>query len=217
MNNSKYINQLPEREAEKTEFKNSFGSDVIETLIAFANTKGGDATVIGISLDKETIPQWINEIKTKTEPSLILDVDIIEIQSKQVVVFTTDYQKAIKEKGYKLVKHYVADVVINHGLDNPALFSVEPYTRLCLGLEWALLRKPFIEASIKNKNKKHRDTIENVVVSFGGVDQYRLTDKSRVMLENLFDEISTSKTIKLYEALADMGLGRNITSFFTLI
>jgi spore coat polysaccharide biosynthesis predicted glycosyltransferase SpsG len=43
--------------------------------------------------------------------------------------FTTDYQKAIKEKGCKLVciddmhdKHYVADVVINHGLDNPALF-----------------------------------------------------------------------------------------------
>jgi spore coat polysaccharide biosynthesis predicted glycosyltransferase SpsG len=49
-------------------------------------------------------------------------------------------------------------------------------------LEWALLRKPFIEASIKNKNKKHHDTIENVVVSFGGVDQYRLTDKFITML-----------------------------------
>jgi spore coat polysaccharide biosynthesis predicted glycosyltransferase SpsG len=98
--------------------------------------------------------------------------------------FTTDYQRAVKEKGCKLVciddmhdKHYVADIVINHGIDNPALFSVEPYTRLCLGLEWALLRKPFLEASLKNKNKKHRNVIENVVVSFGGVDPHHLTDK----------------------------------------
>jgi spore coat polysaccharide biosynthesis predicted glycosyltransferase SpsG len=98
--------------------------------------------------------------------------------------FTTDYQRAVKEKGCKLVciddmhdKHYVADIVINHGIDNPALFSVESYTRLCLGLEWALLRKPFLETSLKNKNKKHRNVIENVVVSFGGVDPHHLTDK----------------------------------------
>jgi UDP-2,4-diacetamido-2,4,6-trideoxy-beta-L-altropyranose hydrolase len=115
--------------------------------------------------------------------------------------FTTDYQKAIKEKGCKLVciddmhdKHYVADVVINHGIDNPALFSVEPYTRLCLGLEWALLRKPFIEASKKNKNKKHRDNIENMVVSFGGVDQYRLTDKFIIMF-------AANNTVKKIDAI----------------
>jgi UDP-2,4-diacetamido-2,4,6-trideoxy-beta-L-altropyranose hydrolase len=98
--------------------------------------------------------------------------------------FTTDYQRAVKAKGCKLVciddmhdKHYVADIVINHGINNPALFSVEPYTRLCLGLEWALLRKPFIEASAKTRDKKRNSKVETVAVSFGGIDQYHLTDK----------------------------------------
>ena len=65
--------------------------------------------------------------------------------------FTTDYQRAIKHKGCRLVcvddmhdKHYVADVVINHGQTNPALFDVEFYTRLCLGFDWALLRLSLI-------------------------------------------------------------------------
>jgi UDP-2,4-diacetamido-2,4,6-trideoxy-beta-L-altropyranose hydrolase len=111
------------------------------------------------------------------------------LQGNEIVVldnyfFTTDYQREIKAKGCKLVciddmhdKHYLADMLINHGIDNPALFSAEPYTRLCLGLEWALLRRPFIEASLKNRNKKPRNVIENVAVSFGGVDPYHLTDR----------------------------------------
>ena len=48
--------------------------------------------------------------------------------------FTTDYQRAIKEKGCRLVcvddmhdKHYVADVVINHGQTDENLFSAEAY------------------------------------------------------------------------------------------
>ena len=94
--------------------------------------------------------------------------------------FTTEYQQKIKDKGCKLVciddmhdKHYVADIVINHGVDDPSLFSVEPYTDLCLGIEWALLRKPFIEASSRNKSR----TIKNIVTSFGGVDYHDITNR----------------------------------------
>lgn len=68
--------------------------------------------------------------------------------------YTSEYQKQIKEKGCKLVciddmhdKHYYADVVINHGLTDENLFDVEPYTRLCLGFDYALLRRPFIQVS----------------------------------------------------------------------
>lgn len=94
--------------------------------------------------------------------------------------FTTDYQRAIKEKGCRLVciddmhdKHYVADVVINHGQTNPTLFEVEPYTKLCLGFDWALLRKPFLEAA----KRKHisSDSLERVAVCFGGSDIYDIT------------------------------------------
>jgi len=112
------------------------------------------------------------------------------LQGDEIVVldnyfFTTDYQRAIRAKGCRLVciddmhdKHYFADVVINHAIDTPTLFSVEPYTRLCLGLQWALLRKPFLdEIATKSELRKQRQVIENIVIAFGGVDTYRLTDK----------------------------------------
>lgn len=92
--------------------------------------------------------------------------------------YTTEYQKRIKGKGSKLVciddmhdKHYVADAVINHGVVIESEFDCEPYTRLYLGKNYELLRKPFLQPlkGLKRKN--------NVVVSFGGSDPLRLTDK----------------------------------------
>jgi UDP-2,4-diacetamido-2,4,6-trideoxy-beta-L-altropyranose hydrolase len=132
--------------------------------------------------------------------------------------FTTDYQREIKAKGCKLVciddmhdKHYVTDIVINHGIDNPALFSVEPYTRLCLGLEWALLRKPFREASLKNRNKKHRNIIENVLVSFGGVDSFHLTDKIINMLLSESDVLKIEAIVgKEYRPQIEKNTGKSI-------
>lgn len=106
--------------------------------------------------------------------------------------FTTDYQRDIKAKGCTLVciddmhdKHYVADVVINYGANNPELFDIEPYTKLCLGLDWALLRKPFLEAAKNLKSRSHKEIIENVVVCFGGSDIYDLTGKYiDILLQN---------------------------------
>lgn len=107
------------------------------------------------------------------------------LQGNEIVVldnyfFTTDYQCAIKEKGCRLVciddmhdKHYVADVVINHAVTNISKFDVEPYTKLCLGFDWALLRKPFLREIKKQKIKD----IKNVVICFGGVDYLNLTQK----------------------------------------
>ena len=110
------------------------------------------------------------------------------LQGDEIVVldnyfFTTDYQRAIKQKGCRLVcvddmhdKHYVADVVINH---SPGIsegdFSTAPYTRLCLGVSYALLRKPFLEVA----GRRYRHAVDyralKVIVSFGGVDKYNLT------------------------------------------
>jgi len=93
--------------------------------------------------------------------------------------FTTDYQRAIKAKGCKLVciddmhdKHYVADVVINHGVDDSSLFDIEPYTKLCLGYPYALLRKPFLETHGEIHRVKGL-----VVVCFGGSDPHNLTKR----------------------------------------
>ncbi|MDR2854255.1 MAG: putative DNA binding domain-containing protein, partial [Prevotellaceae bacterium] len=78
------------------ELKSSFNAECIETLVAFVNAKGGslyvgmndDGSVVGINLGKETIVQWINEIKGKTEPSIVPDVEVQAIGNKEVVVFS---------------------------------------------------------------------------------------------------------------------------------
>lgn len=96
--------------------------------------------------------------------------------------FTIEYQKAIKAKGCCLVciddlhdRHYVADAVINHGVADAALFSVEPYTRLCLGVSWALLRQPFLRAL---ESGWHRDRLlKSALVCVGGSDPYNLVAK----------------------------------------
>lgn len=91
--------------------------------------------------------------------------------------FTTDYQRAIKAKGCKLVciddmhdKHYVADAVINHCVDDKSLFDLESYSQLCLGAKYALLRAPFFET---------RNVVKSIpwLVCFGGSDPYNLTSK----------------------------------------
>lgn len=99
--------------------------------------------------------------------------------------FTTQYMQQIKDKGCKLVcvddmhnRHYPSDVVINHGLTDPKLFDVEPYTKLALGLDYALLRKPFLTHNNINKEYGHW------FVSFGGTDYDNMTAKFVGFLES---------------------------------
>ena len=103
--------------------------------------------------------------------------------------YTTDYQKQIKVKGCKLVciddmhdKYYYADVIINHGVVDELDYLTEPYTRLCLGFEWLLLRAPFIQR-IENKNNSVR--YNKIVFAFGGSDILGLSYKVAKILEEL--------------------------------
>ncbi len=98
--------------------------------------------------------------------------------------FNTDYQKQIKQKGCKLVciddladKHFVADLVINHseGVADKA-YSKEPYTKLLLGFEYALLRKPFLQIAKKKTNRTNNNLL-TATICFGGTDPFELVLK----------------------------------------
>ncbi|MCS6796530.1 MAG: hypothetical protein NZ516_11295, partial [Raineya sp.] len=123
------------------------------------------------------------------------------LTGKEIVVldgynFQTEYQKIIKNTGVKLVCiddlhawHFVADVVINHaGGVKETDYSCEPYTKLCLGLEYALLRKPFLEAA---QQERTIEKIENACICFGGSDPHNFTEKAlQACLEaKIFKEI----------------------------
>ena len=109
--------------------------------------------------------------------------------------YTTAYQQRIKEKGCCLVciddvhdKHYVADVVINHGMVNRNKFSGETWTRYCLGLKWALLREPFLKIKQEAISSKQ----DNIIVCMGGADPFNL---NRLILEHLFGRTGDKKLI----------------------
>lgn len=111
--------------------------------------------------------------------------------------YDTDYQRQIKAKGCKLVciddthdKHYVADVVINHGLTDPRLFDAENYTKFCLGLEWALLRKPFLQTEVcATRERGHW------IIGFGGADIFNLTEKYMAMLQDCPDVLRVTAIV----------------------
>lgn len=92
--------------------------------------------------------------------------------------YNTEYQQRIKTVGCKLVciddmhdRHYVADVVINYSPVSESDFDCEPYTRLFLGKEYELLRRPFLQPL------RHLSRLNRAVVCLGGSDPLRLTDK----------------------------------------
>ncbi|HBN43581.1 MAG TPA: hypothetical protein DD441_09875 [Parabacteroides distasonis] len=136
----------------------------------------------------------INKICTlKSLPSddrkfqLFLD----ELSGSEIVVldnyfFTSDYQKAIKNKGCKLVvlgsndRHYYADVVINYTNLKPEQFSKEAYTRLCLGLGWTLMRSPFYRQDRKKR------IANSFVICIGGTDQYCYTEKFASYIRGMY-------------------------------
>ena len=108
---------LQKGENQHVEFKTSFNDEVIISLVAFSNARGGavyigvtdDGTVKGVSLGKETVAQWINDIKNKTAPVLIPDVETVVVETQTVVVLSvSEYPiKPVSFKGryYKRVEN----------------------------------------------------------------------------------------------------------------
>ena len=93
--------------------------------------------------------------------------------------YTTDYHTQIKAKGCKLVCiddphciRYNCDVLISHGFVFPSDFDVHASTIIKTGVEWALLRKPFLKKTNWNRNRENA-----IVVNFGGSDPYNVTER----------------------------------------
>lgn len=96
MKDQEIIQLIKQGESETLEFKTSFNNELIETLVAFANTSGGKVLLgvndtkklIGVTLTAESVQNWINEIKNKTSPALIPDVSTIESGGRSIVLFS---------------------------------------------------------------------------------------------------------------------------------
>jgi ATP-dependent DNA helicase RecG len=119
------------KETQHTEFKPKFNEDVIETLVAFANTKGG-RVFVGVddkgkplknfTIGKESLQNWVNEVKQKTQPQIIPDAYIETIDNKDIAVFKVQeypvkpvgtrskYYKRVQNSNHLLSVQEIADI-----------------------------------------------------------------------------------------------------------
>jgi len=104
----KILSLIKEGESQTTEFKLSFQKEVIVSVVAFANAKGGkifigvsdNGEIVGVTLKKETLQDWINQIKMNTSPSVIPDIYEEYIEDKIVVIIDVK-EYPIKPISYK--------------------------------------------------------------------------------------------------------------------
>lgn len=117
------------------------------------------------------------------ETDLIEEAEAIagQLTGHEIIVldgynFTTQYQQILKKKCNILVfiddlhdRKIVADVVLNSagGLD-PKVYTTAAYTKLFLGPEYVLLRKPFREVQKTLPLKPEK--VRQILICFGGAD-----------------------------------------------
>ncbi len=81
-------------ETQFIEYKLSFTDAVIESIVAFVNANGGKI-LVGVddtgnpskqfTIEKESISKWITDIKLKTQPSVIFDIEEIVYKGQTII------------------------------------------------------------------------------------------------------------------------------------
>ena len=92
----KHLDTIRSGESETVEFKTGFDREVIETLVAFANTKGGrvyigvtdKGEVAGVSPGKESVQNWLNQIKQSTDQNIVPDAETATVNGRTIVIFS---------------------------------------------------------------------------------------------------------------------------------
>ena len=87
-------------ESETQEFKKSLSEwkEIVETVSAFSNTKGGttvvgigdDGKVHGVSIGKNTIEDLTNKILTNTEPKIYPEITTATLEEKRVILIKVE-------------------------------------------------------------------------------------------------------------------------------
>jgi len=96
MQQNKLRELIRQGEGERLEFKRSFQNDAIQTIVAFANSEGGsvvvgvdnDGTPFGTTFGRETLPKILNKITGATEPTVVPEVQLVDLDGKTVCVIT---------------------------------------------------------------------------------------------------------------------------------
>ena len=161
-------------ESQNLEFKSSFDRETIETLVAFANTQGGtvfvgiadNGTVAGVTIGKESLNEWLGQIKSSTSPSIIPDIDAVNISGKSIVVIRVGeypvkpvntkgkYFKRISSSNHQLTLSEITDMYMQS-----LQLSWDAYEATKESLDALSLAK--IETFIDKVNQSGRFSLDN--------------------------------------------------------
>ena len=94
MHREEIIELIEKGESATVEFKEGFDKKTVETIVAFSNTVGGviligvtdKGEVKGVSVGRETLKNWVNKVSQSTDPRVIPDVELVDLDGKNVVV-----------------------------------------------------------------------------------------------------------------------------------
>ena len=108
-------------ENEKIEFKESFSKEVVISLVSFANFHGGtvyvgitnNGKVKGVSINQETVQQYINEMRNSTQPVIVPEVSIEEVAGGKKILIISISEYPIKPVSYK-GRYYIRRKNSNH-------------------------------------------------------------------------------------------------------
>ncbi len=173
-NSAKILDLLQHGESQILEFKSTFDREAIETLVAFANTAGGtvlvgvadDGYVRGVTIGKESLNEWLGQIKAATSPAIIPDIAATKINGKNVVTISVgEYPvKPVNTKG----KYFKRVASSNHQL---RLSEITDLYMQSLQLSWDAYPAPKesldtlsvikIEKFIEAVNQSGRFTLDN--------------------------------------------------------
>jgi ATP-dependent DNA helicase RecG len=89
---------LRQGESEILEFKASFNEDVLESICAFANARGGvvlvgvedSGSVCGVQVGKKTLEDWAHRIQEATDPRLQPSIRKVEKEGKTVAAIAIE-------------------------------------------------------------------------------------------------------------------------------
>ncbi|MDP3512428.1 MAG: ATP-binding protein [Sulfuritalea sp.] len=139
MTSTDLLERIAAGESQSLEFKASFDKTSIETLVAFANTQGGTvlvgvsnaAIVRGVTVGKETLNEWLGQIKSATSPSLVPELVAHRINGKVVVsIEVAEFPvKPVSTRG----RYYKRIASSNHAL---ALNEIADLYLLSLQISW---------------------------------------------------------------------------------
>jgi len=92
---------IKQGESEISEFKEKFDNETIETVVAFANAKGGiiligvsdNGEVRGIKIGKDTVERITNKILQTTDPKIYPKISVRKIKNKKIVIVEVEESK----------------------------------------------------------------------------------------------------------------------------